>query len=291
MAATLSLDTITSSGTNIEIPTGKVLKIADAGALKINNIAITTGAQAVLSKTGTYPIVAGDFTGKSSLMVLVNVSAGTSTETIITLPAAADFGTCAIHVVSTATHGAGNYITIKNSSAVEQYSLYFKGDHCEFISDTTNVFRSGNEHATIFCNVALTADQSLSAGAYKDVWDSATSSNYTVVENYGSGWNSTTSDFIVPFDGLYRFGGHVANHSGGYACGWMLKKNGNALNLMTTGNLSYATFNVNEFYIDLDKNDAIEYWIVNHSGTNAARGNASSTSERCVASAWMVRRS
>ena len=44
MAATLSLDTITSSGSTITVPTGKILAIEDAGALKINDIAIPTGA-------------------------------------------------------------------------------------------------------------------------------------------------------------------------------------------------------------------------------------------------------
>ena len=57
MAATILLDTISSSGSTITVPTGKTLAIEDAGALTIGEVAITTGAQGVLSKTAAYTIV------------------------------------------------------------------------------------------------------------------------------------------------------------------------------------------------------------------------------------------
>ena len=85
--STIKVNTLDSTtGTSITVPTGKTLAITDAGALTIGGTAITVGAQAVLSKTTAYTILAADFTGKSSLIVLVDVSAGTSTETVITLP-------------------------------------------------------------------------------------------------------------------------------------------------------------------------------------------------------------
>jgi hypothetical protein len=196
MAATLTLDTITSSGSEIEIPTGKTLVIADAGALKINNVAITTGAQGVLSKTASYTILAADFTGKSSLIVLVNASAGTSTEAVITLPAASAFGTCAIHVVSTHAHGSGNKITIKNSSAVEQYTLYKIGDHCEFVSDATNIFRTGNEWVSVEGFVFNNTNESVAAGGTENIIKTAT---HTVREDLGGWWNSTNLCADVPW--------------------------------------------------------------------------------------------
>ena len=80
MASTILVNSIKAqSGTDVNVPTGFKLKVADVGELYIGGVAITTGAQGVISKTGTYPIVPGDFTGKSSLVVFVNVSAGTST--------------------------------------------------------------------------------------------------------------------------------------------------------------------------------------------------------------------
>jgi hypothetical protein len=197
MAATLSLDTITSSGSTITVPTGKTLAVTTAGNLTIGGVAITTGAQGVISKTATYAILAGDFTGKSSLIVFVDVSAGTSTAVDITLPAAADFGTCAIHVVSTAAHGSGNSIAIK-LGAVEQYTLYRKGDHCEFVSDGTNIFRTGNEYTTIWTHIAASMDYTLAGGAafYRTHY-----ANVLVQQNYGLAWSVANFEWTAPFTG------------------------------------------------------------------------------------------
>jgi hypothetical protein len=192
MASTIKVNSIEAqSSTDINIPTGYKLKVADTGELYIGGVAITTGAQGVISKTATYPIVPGDFTGKSSLIVFVDVSAGTSTETIITLPAEADFSTCAIHVVSTAAHGAGNKITIKNDTPTEMYTLYEKGDHCEFVSDGTNVFRTGNEWVTVtgraFNNVE--ANPTFAANAITRCFSTYVTTDY----NVGSWWDDVTN--------------------------------------------------------------------------------------------------
>jgi hypothetical protein len=50
MAATLSLDTITSSGSTITVPTGKTLAVTDSGALTIGGSAITAGSSNILRK-------------------------------------------------------------------------------------------------------------------------------------------------------------------------------------------------------------------------------------------------
>ena len=292
MAATLTLDTITSSGSTITVPTGKTMAITDAGNLTIGGVAITTGAQGVLSKTGDYTILPGDFTGKSSLIIFVNVSAGTSTETIITLPAEADFSTCAIHVVSTTTHGAGNKITIKNDTPIEVYTLYGKGDHCEFVSDGTTVFRTGNEFATIRSTIALTANVSMTTNTTKDIFNAATASNYSVIDNIGSGWNSTTHDYIAPHTGLYRFGGHASYTTSSYQKGWALKKNTAWVTNIGTGidgNYSGGG-NTIEFPMSLTAGDSIEFWLQNHSGTHSAVGDATATNPRCRADCWMLRR-
>ena len=193
MVAKIVLDEITSSGGTITVPTGKTMAITDAGNLTIGGVAITTGAQGVLSKTGDYTILPGDFTGKSSLIIFVNVSAGTSTETTITLPAEADFSTCAIHVVSTTTHGAGNKITIKNDTPVEVYTLYEKGDHCEFVSDGTTVFRTGNEWVTVTGRVYNNADgyPSMASTTVVRIWSVA--AQITTDFNVGLWWDDATN--------------------------------------------------------------------------------------------------
>jgi hypothetical protein len=233
MAASLSLDTITSSGSTITVPTGKTLAITDDGALTIGTppVAITTGAQAVISKTGNYPIVPGDFTGKSSLIVLVDVSAGTSTETTITLPAESAFGTCAIHVISTATHGAGNKITINNDTPDEVYTLYGKNDHCEIVSDGATAFRTGNEFVTIYGQLTLNADQSHPGATQIDCVSYFGTSLWILREDIGGWWNATDLDLDVPAGYVVRFEGSMGISE--YGIGYMIR-NGDAGDFMSS---------------------------------------------------------
>ena len=268
MAATLTLDTITSSGSEIEIPTGKTLVIADAGALKINNIAITTGAQGVLSKTTAYTILAADFTGKSSLIVFVNVSSGTDTETIITLPAAADFSTCAIHVISTTAHGSGNKITIKNISALEQYTLYAKGDHVEFVSDATNIFRTGNEFCTVLGVVYLTSQQYIAANGRLDVFAISGSSSYNVEADIGKGWSTTNDDYTVPQTGYYVFDGMTLPTTGSYVNSWQIYNvtQTKEYNYVNPGwNLAYGNSDQLGWPMHATKGDVLTFWVAIHS--------------------------
>ena len=214
MASTILVNTInTQSGTTITIPTGKTLAVTDAGALTIGGVAITTGSLGTISKTAAYTILPADFTGKSNLVVFVNVAAGTDTDTIITLPAASAFGTCAINVVSTAAHGSGNKVTIKNASAVEQYTLYKALDHCEFVSDGTNVFRTGNEHTTIFTSIAWSSDESYGGAAYHRMALTAT----TIVANLGAGWHTTNDEYTCPHDGQMTVGSDMRTNTGSSA--------------------------------------------------------------------------
>jgi len=285
MAATLSLDTITSSGSTITVPTGKTMAITDAGNLTIGGVAITTGAQGVISKTGTYPIVSGDFTGKSSLIVLVDVSAGTSTEAIITLPAEDAFGTCAMHVISTAAHGAGNKITIKNDTPTEVYTLYAKGDHCEFVSDGTTAFRTGNEFVTLRGYVCATASLTVAANTSIDVWDGMT---YSEEEDLGGNWSTVNDDFTAPFDGEYMFQGDCKFNS--WFLGYNLKKNGTYLAGTHTDDHS-GNSNLNNYPVQLVTGDVIQYWITNtYGGSNTLYGDATASNPRMRADWWCVRR-
>jgi len=283
MAATILLDTISSSGSTITVPTGKTLAIEDAGALTIGEVAITTGAQGVLSKTAAYTIVASDFTGKSSLIVFVDVSAGTDTETVITLPAASAFGTCAIHVISNVVHGSGNSVAIKNSSAVEQYTLYAKGDHCEIVSDGTNIFRTGNEYVTIMGVVYLVTNAYIATNGRIDVFDYGTSANYSVKSDIGKGWSTVSDDYTIPQTGNYMFGGHVAGSpTAAYVNGWQITNvtQVKEYNYIDAGwNSAYGLGNMSDFPMHATKNDVITFWVSSHSsaayilsGDNNAQG-------------------
>ena len=289
MASTILVNTInTQSGNIITIPTGKTLAVTDAGALTIGGTAITTGAQGVISKTATYTILAGDFTGKSSLIVFVDVSSGTGTEAIITLPTPASSSTCAIHVVSTAVHGLGNKITIKNSAAAEIYTLYHVGDHCELVSDGTTTLRTGNEWVTVRGDVALTVGQSISSLAVVDIWDYA-GSNYTEVEDIGGGWNTSNDDFTAPFAGEYMLGG--ALNGSGYGSGYHLQKNGTWILPATPTGWNY-TPNVQCFKpFVLAQGDVITWWVRETAGGTAnLDGNVSASAARATADWWCNRR-
>ena len=158
MASTIKVNSIEAqSSTDINIPTGYKLKVADAGELYIGGTPITTGALGTIAKTASYDIQTSDYTGKSVLTVFVNANAGTNTVFDIKLPTAANFATCSVNVVSTHEHGAGNSIPVKTNAGNEVYTLYAKGDHVEIQSDGTTEFRTGNEYCTIRGQNALKA--------------------------------------------------------------------------------------------------------------------------------------
>ena len=293
MASTIKVNSIEAqSSTDINIPTGYKLKVADAGELYIGGTPITTGALGTIAKTASYDIQTSDYTGKSVLTVFENANAGTNTVFDIKLPTAANFASCSVNVVSTNAHGSGNSIPVKDNAGNEIYTLYHKGDHVEIQSDGTNVFRTGNEFATVRSQIALTSNVNMTAATTKDIFNGAGSSNYSVVENIGGGWNSTTHDFIAPHAGLYRFGGHVAFSTSAYMKGWLLKQNTAWLTNEGTGiNNDYSGGeNLIEFPISLASGDSIEFWMQNHSGVHDAVGDSTSTNPRCRADCWMLRR-
>ena len=292
MAATLSLDTITSSGSTITVPTGKTLAIADAGALTLGTppVAITTGAHVTAtSSTNPTTIASGDITGKSSYAVVFDASSGTSTEFVVNLPAPADFATTVITVRSNVAHGSGNKITIKNSGGTEVYTLYYLNDYCTFISDGTNTIRTGDEYATVKGHVALLSNQHFPGNTYVDLWNQATSSDYSVEEDYGSGWSTTTDDFTVPHTGLYGFGG---NYSGtGYSSGLYIYKDGTVLTMGDSTTTPYGTGMTSNIEVFLTAGNVITWYGVNTdtSSTQGCAGNANKNETQAMW--WMIRRS
>jgi hypothetical protein len=289
MAATLSLDTITSSGTNTEIPTGKVLKIADAGALKINDIAITTGAHATAtSSTNPTTITSGNVTGKSNYALVFDASSGTSTDFVVNLPAPADFATTVITVKSNVAHGSGNKITIKNSGGTEVYTLYHVNDYCTFISDGTNTIRTGDEFVTIRGEVALTAVYTTASSTAVDLWDAA-GANYTEVTDIGGCWSTTTDDFTVPHDGLYMLGGTLTGVA--YCNGYGFKKNGTFIQAIDVAGIMYSNSMFGLKPHVLAAGDVITWWESEIAATtNNLDGNASAAMPRCTGDWWCLRR-
>ena len=203
MAATLSLDTITSSGSTITVPAGKTLAIADDGALTIGTppVAITTGATQItgtalttitMATTGSPTI---NITGKSTSIVSIDASGGTSVTHTVTLPTPATFSTTSISVVSRLAHGASNKIVINDSGGTEVYTLYGKGDHCELVSDGTNTIRTGNEWVTVtgraFSNVE--ANPTFAGNSVTRCFTTYVTTDF----NVGSWWDDVTNHRIT----------------------------------------------------------------------------------------------
>ena len=229
MAATLTLDTITSSGSTITVPTGKTLAIADDGALTIGTppVAITTGATQVTGTAATAITMATtgsptiNTTGKSASIVSVDASGGAAVTHTVTLPTPATFSTTSIVVVSRLAHGAGNKITINDSGGTEMYTLYEKGDHCELVSDGTNSIRTGNEFTTIYGLVTIDANYTMGASALTDVPGAIGQAGLTIQNDIAGWWNSTDVDLDIPAGYVVRFEGSVGVSD--YGIGWMIR--------------------------------------------------------------------
>ena len=292
MAATLSLDTITSSGSTITVPTGKTLAIADAGALTLGTppVAITTGAHVTAtSSANPTTIASGDITGKSNYALVFDASTGTSTEFVVNLPAPADFQTTVITVRSNVAHGSGNKITIKDSGGNEVYTLYNVNDYSTFISDGTNTIRTGDEHTTVKGTIALLGDHNFSGNTYTDIWNLADASGYSVEEDYGGGWSTTTDDFTAPHTGLYAFGGNASCN--GYSSGLWIYKNGTALTQGEATTTMYGAATCSVIQVYLTAGDVIT-WYGSNTDTSANYGLAGDANKNQTQSMWwMIRRS
>jgi hypothetical protein len=289
MAGTLKLTDIAHSSGAGTITVDSLATLAiSTGKLTVGGTAIETGAHTTaVSALNPLTITSGNVTGKSNYVVSYNASSGTSTAMVVNLPTPASFQTTVISVVSSTTHGAGNSIVIKDSDDNEVYTLYHKGDHCEFVSDGTNTLRAGNEHATIRGSVALTADVTIAGNTYVDIFNGADAANYSVEEDIGGGWSTANDDWTVPYTGRYWFGGHFA--AGGYISGFFIYKDGTALTTGKGTEILYGGATQSNLYISLTAGEVITWWA---GGTDAATvyvaGDAAKNETQAMW--WMVRR-
>jgi len=128
--------------------------------------------------------------------------------------------------------------------------------------------------------VALTANASIPGNTYADPFDIASSSNYTVVEEYGGGWNTSTDEWVVPHTGVYWFGGHMVSQY--YITGFLLYKDGSAITTHdgTTTPYGYAIQSSLRFH--LTAGEAITWFVVNTEGTaNPVMGAAGLNRTQC----------
>lgn len=282
MVAKLVLDEISSSGAGITIDSSKTFTV-NGSLLTSGATQVTASSLATISvdNTGT-PTV--NISGKSNSLIVVSASSNSS---VVTLPPVANFSTCGISVVSSDAHGAGYKIEIKDNGGTELYTLYHKGDHCEFVSDGSTVYRTGNEFATVRGGIFLTTGVAAAGSTVTDIWDVAGSANYTVTQ-VGGGWSTATDDFNAPHAGLYYFGGYYAGTTGQYNMGWNYH-DGSAF--ITDNSSRHAPNGVSTDGImrNMAAADKLIWYGSNHSSATTALG-AASGGARCSSYFYMIRR-
>jgi|TARA_R110002033_G_C3846303_1_gene235254 hypothetical protein len=190
MAATLSLDTITSSGSTITVPTGKTLAITDASALTVGGTAISAGSSNILRKTGDYTVLEADVSGKSELVIATNAAASTRT---ITLPAVATTGlaNCIVTIVADDDATSTYKLMVEDSASAEVWTGYQTGDFVRLIvSNSAWVVVDHKE--TYYSYRYLTADLSFAASALTKL------TGFTNVTEIGNAWDNGNNQLVTP---------------------------------------------------------------------------------------------
>jgi hypothetical protein len=185
MAATLSLDTITSSGAGITIDATKTFTV--------NGSLLSSGSTNILHKTGDYPIVEADVSGKSELIITTT----TATPRDITLPLVGVTGaaTCIITVVASDDATGTNSVRVMNGAS-EAWTGYQKGDFVKFcVSDGAWVVLDHKE--TMFSSRTFTTDLSVAASA------TVKPTGYTSVTDIGQVWDNANNKLVAPFAGIW----------------------------------------------------------------------------------------
>ena len=190
MAATLSLDTLTSGGSGITVLAGKTLTV--------EGVSVTAGSTNVQRSTTDVTIgtTAGyEVAGKSEVVVAANAASSNRT---ITLPAVGAVGmsTCIITVVADADATSTYQLKVQDAATAEVWTGYQTGDFVRLIvSNSAWVVLDHKE--TMFSSRVLTADQSVAASASTKII------GFTSVSDIGGIWDNTNNKLVSPFAGIW----------------------------------------------------------------------------------------
>jgi hypothetical protein len=190
MAATLSLDTLTSGGSGITVLAGKTLTV--------EGVSVTAGSTNVQRSTTDVTIgtTAGyEVAGKSEVVVAANAASSNRT---ITLPAVGAVGmsTCIITVVADADATSTYKLMVQDAGTTEVWTGYQTGDFVRLIvSNSAWVVLDHKE--TMFSSRVLTADQSVAGSASTKII------GFTSVSDIGGIWDNTNNKLVSPFAGIW----------------------------------------------------------------------------------------
>jgi len=202
MAGTLKLTDIeASSGSTITVAPATTLSLS-ADKLSVGGVLLSQGSTAVNVLTAASTDLADAthtamWTGKSHAIFPVDASGGAKT---VQLPAPDVAGrstvSITISVKATTATATPNTVTVNNSSGAEIFTLYYTGDHVEFVSDGTNDIRTGNEHISAKGFLFRTSNLSMSGNTVINLFSAGV---YTERYNYGSWFTTANYCVIVPF--------------------------------------------------------------------------------------------
>ena len=207
MAATLSLDTLTSSGAGITVLAGKTLTV--------EGVSVTAGSTNVQRATTDVTIgtTAGyDVAGKSEVVVAANAASSNRT---ITLPAVGAVGmsTCIITVVADADATSTYELKVQDASSTEVWTGYQKNDFVRLIvSNSLWVVLDHKE--TMFSSRYLTTNQTLASGATEKI------TGFTNVTDIGGVWDNANNKLVSPFAGFWDISWLLGGGTGA-GDGWM----------------------------------------------------------------------
>jgi len=182
MVAKLVLDEISSSGSGITIDSTKTFTV--------NGSLLSSGSTNILHKTGDYPIVEADVSGKSELIITTT----TATPRDITLPLVGVTGaaTCIITVVASDDATGTNSVRVMNGVS-EAWTGYQKGDFVKFcVSDGAWVVLDHKE--TYYSYRYLTSNLATAVSTNTKL------TGWTNVTEIGNAWDNANNKLITPTD-------------------------------------------------------------------------------------------
>jgi hypothetical protein len=191
MASTILVNSIKAqSGTEVEVPTGFILNVADTGALKVNDVAITAGSSNIARKTADYTVLEADVSGKSELVITCNASASNR---IITLPAVATSGlsTCIITIVADADATSTYELKVQDSASAEVWTGYQKNDFVRLVV-SNSVWVVLDHKETYYSHRYLAADLSIAASANTKLI------TWTNNSEIGNTWDNPNNKLLTP---------------------------------------------------------------------------------------------
>ena len=204
MAATLSLDTLTSAGSGITVAAGKTLTVEGVSVTAgSSNIQRATADKTIGTDTGY------EVNGKSEVVVAAN--AGSSNRTI-TLPAvdAVGMDTCIITVVADADATSTYELKVQDAGSTEVWTGFQKGDFVRLIV-SNNAWLVVDHKETMFSSRYMAADISVGSGATTKM------TGFTNITDIGKVWDDANNKLVSPFSGFWDINWRTTANSGGQA--------------------------------------------------------------------------